>query len=50
LKFVFLTGDKDNFYSIVSKLNNEIEKRGFKTIFIVKENMGHSIPPDLKKN
>ena len=47
LKFVFLTGDKDYFYNIVSKLNNEIEKRGFKTFFIVKENMGHSIPPDL---
>jgi predicted esterase len=49
LKFVFLTGDKDYFYSIVSKLNNEIEKRGFKTLFMVKENMGHSIPPDLEE-
>ncbi|HOK18495.1 MAG TPA: hypothetical protein PLW79_04360 [Caldisericia bacterium] len=49
LRFVFITGDKDHFFDVVSKLNNEIEKRGFKTLFNVNKNMGHSIPDDLEE-
>lgn len=49
LKLVFITGDKDHFFETVSKLNDEIEKRGFKNLFIVNKNLGHSIPDDFEE-
>ncbi|MGQ9845479.1 MAG: TPR end-of-group domain-containing protein [Caldisericia bacterium] len=49
LKFVFISGDKDHFFEAVSKLNDEIEKRGFKNLFIVNKNIGHSIPEDFEE-
>ncbi|MGB9749973.1 MAG: TPR end-of-group domain-containing protein [Caldisericia bacterium] len=43
LKFAFIVGAKDYFYEISKELNEEITKRGFKTLFIVNENQGHQI-------
>ncbi len=47
LKFAFIVGKKDYFYEITNKLNEEIIKRGFNTLFLVNENLGHQIPDNF---
>lgn len=48
-KFSFIVGKKDSFYKIAYELNNELIKRGFKTLFIENENLGHSIPKNFEE-
>jgi len=49
LKFAFIVGKKDYFYEITNKLNEEIIKRGFKTLFLINENLGHQIPDNFNE-
>ncbi|MCX8095095.1 MAG: hypothetical protein N3D74_02745 [Caldisericia bacterium] len=48
-KFSFIVGKKDNFFRIANELNKELINRGFKTLFIENENLGHSIPKNFEE-